>query len=72
MYGDICFIDSASMLGLLIALRIAPPLRASAITSATSIPQLSCASFVEAPKCGVNTRFGNFKSGLSFESGSDS
>ena len=60
------------MLGLFMALRIAPPLRASAMTSATSMPQLSWASFVDAPKWGVRTRFGKSRRGLSLARGSDS
>ena len=40
------------------ALRIVPSRNAARTDCAISMPTLSCASAVEAPRCGVRTRFG--------------
>src|SRR5580765_3533046 len=53
----------ASSVGMLTALRIVPSSRAARIDCAISIPTLSCASAVEAPRCGVRTMFGVARSG---------
>src|SRR5207253_997243 len=53
----------ASSVGMLTALRIVPSSKASRMDCAISIPTLSCASAVEAPRCGVRTSFGIFRSG---------
>ena len=41
------------------------PCSASRTERATAVPALSCASVVEAPRCGVTTVFGSPNSGLS-------
>ena len=55
---------------MLTALRIVPSRSAARIDCAISIPTLSCASAVEAPRCGVKTRFGAARNGESSGSGS--
>ena len=55
---------------MLTALRIVPSSNAARIDCAISIPTLSCASAVEAPRCGVRTRFEIFRSGESAGNGS--
>ena len=52
------------------ALRTAPLTRKSVIASATSIPTLSCASLVLAPRCGVITILGSARNGDSSGHGS--
>ena len=54
---------AASSDGMLTALRITPPPSASATASAISTPTLSCASFVDAPKCGVSVTCGSLRNG---------
>ena len=46
------------------------PRSASLTDRATAVPALSCASLVDAPRCGVSTVFGAVRSGLSGPSGS--
>src|ERR1700730_15211391 len=48
----------ASRFGMLTALRIVPSSNAARMDCAISMPTLSCASAVEAPKCGVKIKFG--------------
>ena len=60
----------ASMLGMFTALRISPSSRAARMACAISMPTLSCASAVDAPRCGVRMRFGIRRSGESAGSGS--
>ena len=48
----------ASRFGMLTALRIVPSSNAARTDCAISMPTLSCASAVDAPRCGVRTRFG--------------
>jgi len=57
---------------MLTALRMTPPFRTSAICSATSTPTASCASAVDAPRCGVSVTLGNFLSSLAAARGSSS
>ncbi len=66
------FRAAASIEGMLTALRMTPPLRTSAICSAISTPTASCASAVEAPRCGVRTTLGSLRSSLSAARGSSS
>src|SRR4029450_12209386 len=60
----------ASRLGMFTALRMVPSSSAARIACAISIPTLSCASAVEAPRCGVRTRLGAPRNGESAGSGS--
>src|SRR5438045_4285507 len=60
----------ASRSGMLTALRIVPSSSAARIDCAISIPTLSCASAVEAPRCGVKIKFGAARSGESSGNGS--
>ena len=54
------------------ALRMVPSSRAARIECAISIPTLSCASAVDAPRCGVRTRLGAPRNGELVGSGSTS
>src|SRR3984957_6968858 len=56
---------SAVIEGKFTALVRAPRTRYSAICSAICSATFSCASVVEAPRCGVQTTFGSLNSGLS-------
>ena len=60
----------ASRLGMFTALRIVPSSSTARIDCAISIPTLSCASAVDAPRCGVRTRFCALRNGESGGSGS--
>ncbi len=60
----------ASRFGMFTALRMVPSSSAARIDWAISIPTLSCASAVEAPRCGVRTRFGALRNGESAGNGS--
>ncbi len=54
-YGMSSSASSPSFSGTLTALGANCPFRASATCSATCVPARSCASLVEAPRCGVAT-----------------
>ena len=60
----------ASRFGTFTALRIVPSRSAARTDCAISIPTLSCASTVDAPKCGVSTTFGALRKGESLGNGS--
>ena len=60
----------ASRFGMLTALRIVPSRSAARIDCAISMPTLSCASAVDAPRCGVRIKFGVERSAESLGSGS--
>ena len=64
-YGMSSSASSPSTSGTLTALGANWPLSASATCSATCVPARSCASFVEAPRCGVQTTLSYLNSGLS-------
>ena len=65
MYGFSLGASSAERLGMLSALVTPPLTRKSAICSATCSATLTCASLVDAPRCGVQMKFGVPNSGLS-------
>jgi hypothetical protein len=63
MYGFSFGASSADRLGMLSALVTPPDTRKSAICSATWMATLTCASVVDAPRCGVDTKLGVPNSG---------
>ena len=60
----------ASRFGMLTALRMVPSSSTARMDCAISMPTLSCASAVDAPRCGVSTRLGALRNGESAGSGS--
>ena len=60
----------ASRLGMLTALRMVPSSSSARIDCAISMPTLSCASAVDAPKWGVRIRLGAVRNGESAGNGS--
>jgi hypothetical protein len=50
--------SSAEIAGMLTAVETTPPVNAATTCSAVWTPARSCASAVEAPRCGVTTTFG--------------
>lgn len=57
-YGPMIASVFASIFGMFTAFRTAPSSSAARIASAISMPTPSCASAVDAPRCGVSTMFG--------------
>ena len=56
--GPSTSMSSALTAGMLTAVETTPPVRAATTCSAVCTPARSCASAVEAPRCGVTTTFG--------------
>src|SRR2546427_9858231 len=71
-WGPIIARVLASRFGMFTALRMVPSNRTARMDCAISMPTLSCASAVDAPRCGVRTRLGALRNGESTWSGSTS
>ena len=59
--GPSTSMSSARACGMLTALETNPPVSAAATCSATITPARSCASWVDAPRCGVTTTLGSVR-----------
>ena len=67
-YGPSTSRSSAPITGMLTAFETSPPSRAAATCSATMTPARSCASPVEAARCGVTTTLSSSSSGPEYGS----
>ena len=58
MNGPSTSMSSGLIAGMFTAVETTPPVSAATTCSAVCTPARSCASVVEAPRCGVTTTFG--------------